>query len=390
MADGSSTPRRACSRLSSKDVPIRSSTDAPLSQDRVAAAQSFYGPLATASTAGRRVGWESDALQQIRHALLLEAAPDLSAVNSVVDIGCGEGVLLKRLRQAGYDGKYVGEDILEPMIERATASELHQSDANATFRCVDSLAVATPHDLVLCSGALNVAWHDDHQAQVLAALKLLWRRTRQVLVVDLAVVGPHPGGGGIVPVDIESVFAAARALSPVVALSEGALAGEAVLAIRRSPAAALHRLDVDPTDIAQAFVLAGHPADALAALGDLSDPRQALVGAEAHLHLEQLDEARALVATARTSPDAMIADGASLVDAGVRWRAGDRRGARMTLMTLIHAGGPQADDARIHLVEMLLAIGDSEAAREIAQTIEDTWSRRTALERLSPGRKPGE
>ena len=62
----------------------------------------------------RAVDWGSAQGQQIRFQVLLEVGDVLDA--SVLDIGCGIGHLVDYLAKTGYQGDYVGIDILQEMI----------------------------------------------------------------------------------------------------------------------------------------------------------------------------------------------------------------------------------------------------------------------------------
>ncbi|TNF26557.1 MAG: hypothetical protein EP329_20975, partial [Deltaproteobacteria bacterium] len=168
---------------------------------RRAAARAFYGPLADADSAARRVGWEDDDAHRLRLAAIAHGAGALGEVSSLVDAGCGEGAILPVLRAHGFAGAYRGEDLLEHMVERAR--DAHAGDADASFAVGDLFDAGPRAAVVVCSGALNtLSGAEDHDAEVAAALSTLWARAEERLVLDVAVADRHAAGAGIGRADL--------------------------------------------------------------------------------------------------------------------------------------------------------------------------------------------
>lgn len=114
--------------------------------------RAFYAPLLAAhgeSTAV--VGYPEPAGQQGRYAILAEVG-DLSRA-SVLDVGCGLGHLLDFLNGRGFEGDYLGIDLMPEMVERA-----RRRHPGARFEVMDFLAAAERlevRDFVLASGVLQ-------------------------------------------------------------------------------------------------------------------------------------------------------------------------------------------------------------------------------------------
>jgi hypothetical protein len=217
----------------------------PRSEARRAAAESFYGALAAHPDAARRVGWESPAAHRMRQLAIVEALAPLSSIGSLIDAGCGEAALLPVLRGAGFDGGYLGEDVLEGAIARARGT---LDDARARLEVADSFGGSGERAAaVVCSGALNtLSGAPDHDLEAAAALSALWERSEELLVVDVAVADRHAPGVGLARCDLARLWAHARGLTPIVTVREDVVPGEALLCLSRSRARAFSRRTAEP------------------------------------------------------------------------------------------------------------------------------------------------
>ena len=351
---------------------------------RRAAAEAFYGALADHPDGARRVGWESDAAHAMRQRAVIEALTPVATLGSILDAGCGEGALLLALRGAGFEGRYLGEDVLERPVARAR--EVAGGDPEARFEVCDSFAAGRPSAAaVVCSGTLNTeSGAADHDAEVEAALAALWARAEEVLVVDLAVLDRHAPGVGIARADLGRVWVYARTLAPVVVVREDVIPGEALLVLSRGRARAFHRRVEDRLARAQALLQAGEPVPALALTEALAGAAAALARGQALAALGRPAEAmttlRDATEQAQAMGDAGTAQAARLAQAPVLWRLGDRKGAEALLVALAEA----SDEARGHLFELLLARRDLARARALVERIGDAWMRRELLARLPP------
>ncbi|MCB9733771.1 MAG: class I SAM-dependent methyltransferase [Deltaproteobacteria bacterium] len=349
---------------------------------RISGAEAFYGPLAGAASAARRVGWESEGAQALRIRALVAALGPLDAVGSVLDAGAGEGEALVALRAAGFGGRYVGEDILPAMVARAEAR--FAADEGATFRVGDAFAsgadagAAEVFDAVLCCGALNTALAGrDATEEAIAALTALWARTGETLAVELMVADRREPGARLARVDLAAVWAHARALAAAVSVREDLLPGEAFLVLRRSRRGALAALAPEAglaLARAEALLAAGEAEAARAAIAGDASPEARLVDGRALIALRRLGPAEAALRKLVTTP---VGAAAELDLCAVLWMTGRRSVAEATLRRLAES----SDDARLHLVELLVGKQATAEARAVVARIEDGLVRREA-ERL--------
>lgn len=352
---------------------------------RVAGAEAFYGALAGAGSGARRVGWESEAAQALRLRALVATLGPLDAVGTVLDAGAGDGEALGALWAAGFRGRYVGEDILPAMVARAEARWAEVP--GASFRVADAFGpradgvAAEAFDAVICCGALNTTVDGrDPTEEATAALSALWARTAGTLAVELMVADRREPGARLARVDLGAVWAHARSLSPAVSVREDLLAGEAFLALRRGRAPALAGVAPGPAWAiarAEALLAAGEPAPARAEVAGDERPEARLLDGRALIALRQLGRAEA--ALRKLLPTAVGA-AAELDLCAVLWMTGRRTLAEATLRRLAEA----SDDARLHLIELLVGRGEREQARALLARIEDGLVHREA-ERLIGG-----
>lgn len=349
-------------------------------EDRSAAAEAFYAPLRESPSGARRVGWESEAAHLLRLRAIVEGLGDVSALDSVVDAGCGEGALVPELRRAGFAGRYLGEDILPAMVDVARDRPPSGGDAVCEFRVADSLAGGADADAVVCSGLLNALGDQfGHDDAVVAALGALWDRARHVLVVDLAVRDRHPPSSVLTTATLSTVWAAARALTPVVTVREDVAPGEAMLVLRRDRAEALGRLlghDGDPISRARIHLTAGEPDAAIAALaGDRSPDGAAWRGLAALAAGRPRDAEAVLAPAVRESARARL-------HLAVVFLATRRRDRGLPLLVSLATDEgvsvEAADEARVLLARDATASGDPASATEWQDAIVDPFLAREA------------
>ena len=102
---------------------------------------------------------------------------DLEDVELVLDVGCGIGLLREYLRELGFDGLYVGLDILEDRIMEARKNRDHGSD----------LVLADAHHLPFRDrvfdlvALITVA----HLLRIESSLRELERVSRRILIVTI-------------------------------------------------------------------------------------------------------------------------------------------------------------------------------------------------------------
>lgn len=371
------------------------SDDDPISL-RESAARDFYGPLAGSERSARRVGWESEAAQRARLTALVDELEPLGRIDSVLDVGCGEGELALLLAERGYQGAYRGEDILPEMVDRARERFADQPEIELARQ--DSFEASAPFaDAVVLSGALNTRVHFDHpdqegrhQEEVEAAIEHLWARARRVLVFDVAVSDRHHGGAGILGVDLARLWQVCRSLSPcpVVRVREDGMPGEALVVLERDRRDRLAGLIPDPVHVverAEIHLEAGEPEAAHDVLLGVRTPEAHLVRALADNALGRLRQGeRALreLTTPGAHVSADLAAKATLHLAALLAATRRGQGAIPLLERLVQRPSAHRDEGRLILAQLLLPV-DEPRARAVAAEIEDAWIRREAESRLS-------
>ncbi|MEZ4266735.1 MAG: class I SAM-dependent methyltransferase [Myxococcota bacterium] len=331
-------------------------------RDRLA---TFYAPLAASPSPARRVGWESEPAHALRLALLVAALEPLDHIGSVVDVGCGDGALIRLLRAKGYSGSYRGEDLLDAMVDAARARSPDES-----FEAHDLMTPGPPADAVTLSGALNTWQADDQDRAARDALRTLWERARVALVVDFAVRDRHPGGPGIFPLDLPALYQHARDLGAVVSVREDVLPGEALLVLRRDrrPTLESHLPAAHQAPARAALLLAARePAAARDTLSGLTGPEVDLQRALAQVALGRVRDAestlRRLAAAQHT--------GAQFHLAALALATGRAPEGVAALTALAESPDPLADDARLLLARHFQHTSQPEIARRWAAQIVD-------------------
>jgi SAM-dependent methyltransferase len=340
--------------------------------DRRDRLEAFYAPLASSPSAARRVGWETDAAHTLRLALIVDALEPLDLIGSILDAGCGDGALLRLLRDRGYSGSYLGEDLLPAMVDAARVRS-----PNERFEVRDLMSPGPQADAVVLSGALNTWQAEDQDVAARAALTTLWERARVALVLDLAVRDRHPAGPGIHPIDLGALYGHARDLGAVVTVREDVVPGEALLLMRRDRRLTLERyLPGPPHATARARMLlaareAAAARDTLAGLsGDDADVQRALT----HIALGRVRDAEQVLRRVAATGHA----GARLQLGALALATGRAAEACSELVPLAQSADPAADDARLLLARHCQRAGDRDSARRWAAAIVDPLLAREA------------
>jgi len=83
-----------------------------------------------------------------------------SPLTSVLDVGCGLAHLYRYLKATGFEGRYMGVDIVPEFIE--SAENMLADDPNANVRLNDSAeSLPSGYDYALLSGVFNNRMHDN-------------------------------------------------------------------------------------------------------------------------------------------------------------------------------------------------------------------------------------
>ena len=324
--------------------------------------------------------------QELRFESLLGVIPPPgeAAGCTLLDVGCGLGHLLPYLRRRGLGAvDYTGVDVLPEMVDGARARY-----PDGRFVCADVLsdgAVPGPFDVVVCSGALNVAVDEDHAAPadhagwVERMLAAMWQRTGKALAFNALDVECRTVLQGavetedIVRSDRERLRGLSKALSPRVVMREDVLPGELVVWVFRGPSDVVTRWaeqgGADALDVAMAHLESRLPEAALTALrGTASSPDADNLRAVAYLQLGSALKAsrilRRVVAAAEEHLDARRNLAAALSVLG------DALGAIEQWRAVVDAD-PWDDRSRAEVCKALLRLGDVEAAAETAAQVLD-------------------
>lgn len=341
-----------------REVPDQATTE------RQVALEAFYSPLAAAHDRARRNGWASTDRQKARLGLVRAALGDLTGLGSVLDAGCGEGHLLTVLRDAGWRGRYLGEDLLPHMID---AGRDAAADEGAEFIHRDLHGPGPAADGVVCSGALNTATGRPPHEEAVSAIEALWARTRVVLVVDFIAVDRHPGGRQLAPLDPMALYRHARTLTSAATLREDVMPGEAMIVLRRDRAGtwahmpANTRLDL--------HLEAGELRAAEAVLPSLAAEHAALARARIDCHAGRWRRAEGALRQLTGDP------GARLLLASLLFRTGRPDEATAITADLAAADGAWSDHARA----LAARHHGGEDGVALARSIADPWIRREAL-----------
>jgi SAM-dependent methyltransferase len=132
-------------------------TTAQFQAMRETAARYYGDRLRQFGAVARGVDWNSEESQILRFQQLLRLI-DESDMVTVNDYGCGYGAMASYLRGRGFQGRYTGFDVSEPMIAEAAAAHGHDPLSSFTSKR-DALPRA---NYTFASGVFNVK--QDHEA----------------------------------------------------------------------------------------------------------------------------------------------------------------------------------------------------------------------------------
>ncbi len=110
---------------------------------------------------------------QLKWAQELQANLNLSAYQSILDVGCGDGKISANFARLVPDGRVVAIDSSPEMIEYAITTYPASQYPNLSFACVGAqhLTFEQEFDLIFSNAALH--WVDDHPAFLAGARQAL-------------------------------------------------------------------------------------------------------------------------------------------------------------------------------------------------------------------------
>ena len=97
---------------------------------------------------------------------------DLSKVKSILDIGCGTGILYEVLQEEGYSGSYVGTDLSEDMLEVG-----RKRYKGIDLRVMDCEKLEFPSKSVDVVFMRSVLHHVPHPTQAIKEMKRVAKKT---------------------------------------------------------------------------------------------------------------------------------------------------------------------------------------------------------------------
>ena len=350
--------------------------------------QAYYGERTGEADPAQRVGWPDAWSQSLRFEALLDLAGVLAEGSSLLDVGCGLGDLVTHLERRGPPTfAYTGIDLLPEMVEAACAGH-----ATSRFLVSDLLDGALPDgefDVVICSGALNVAIAGDHAAWARKMLRAMWRRTRRALVfnaLDSAdedrLARCSTGSAGLARLDRRWLRGECRALTPRLVVREDVLRGELFVACFTGESGIVDRWLrsglATPADAARVHLHNDLPVEALAALeGEPDDAETTDLRAAALLQRGASEPAERLLRRAlEIDPDHL---GCRRSLAAALALSGDP-GASVVEWRRVLEADPEDDHSRAALARTLALCVGGQAAREEADRIADALLRERTLD----------
>lgn len=128
----------------------------------------FMEKFKTFGATPRGTDWNSEASQELRFEQLLRVcSPDREF--SINDYGCGWGGLINTLNKKGFHFRYMGFDLLEPMVMRA--QELFKDQLNCTF--TNQVADLPLADYTVASGIFNIRLQNSYETWTDYSLQIL-------------------------------------------------------------------------------------------------------------------------------------------------------------------------------------------------------------------------
>jgi SAM-dependent methyltransferase len=100
----------------------------------------------------RGVDWRDEETQDIRMTQMLKLMETKEAPCTLLDVGCGYGALLAKVRAEKLPYEYTGVDVVPAMIDAAS-----QRFKDAKFLCADVFSLPTDmrYDYVICNGVIT-------------------------------------------------------------------------------------------------------------------------------------------------------------------------------------------------------------------------------------------
>jgi SAM-dependent methyltransferase len=128
----------------------------------------------------RTLGWHKGR-QQVRFAAALHAVG--TQFGSLLDVGCGFGDLFGYLRERGWQGDYLGVDIVPELLDEGRK---RFGPRGARFECIDlsSESLAFSADVAVALGIFNHRLKGDNLEFVAQTLHAMWAHSTQAIVVD--------------------------------------------------------------------------------------------------------------------------------------------------------------------------------------------------------------
>jgi SAM-dependent methyltransferase len=128
----------------------------------------------------RTLGWHKGR-QQVRFAAALHAVG--TQFGSLLDVGCGFGDLFGYLRERGWQGDYLGVDIVPELLDEGRK---RFGPRGARFERIDlsSESLAFSADVAVALGIFNHRLKGDNLEFVAQTLHAMWAHSTQAIVVD--------------------------------------------------------------------------------------------------------------------------------------------------------------------------------------------------------------
>ena len=243
-------------------------------------------------------GWRSAAAMKLRFAYCTQEIK-LSAKSRVLDFGCGTGALAQYLRAQGYEGEYLGVDIVPAMVTRA-----QQDNPREQFICGGLDSVPEKHfDLTVLCGTFS---YKTPQTLALAkrTLEVLWPQTEGALILFLPATRTRSviPSGDLQLYSPKLVLSLISSLSPCFQLRQDLLPTDIVAILYRQKPPAFDALltQLSPLERAWISLERGEPEETIRFLAGHEDAESLLLKGKAFKALEQWDSAREVLTRGRS------------------------------------------------------------------------------------------